>query len=87
MQNQDTIQSKTKPIHSRLVVIDNNEENKQIEIPGMKINNDAAHKAHDLVVIYGIIMKVRCIVIPEELQKQALQIHSNHMGTEKTRLL
>ena len=41
----------------------------------------------DLAVIDGIVMKGRCIIVPEELQKQALeQLHSNHMGIDKTRL-
>ena len=36
------------------------------------------------MVIDGIIMKGRHNIIPEKLQKQALeQLHSNHMGTEK----
>ena len=34
------------------------------------------------------IRKGRCIIIPKELWKQALeQLHSNHMGIEKTRIL
>ena len=33
-------------------------------------------------------MKGRCIIIPERLKQQALdQLHVNHMGMEKTKLL
>ena len=35
-----------------------------------------------------VILKGRCIVIPNALQKQALeQPHINHMGIDKTKLL
>ena len=38
----------------------------------------------DLAVIDGVIMKGRCIIIPEALKQQALdQFHVNHMGIEK----
>ena len=37
----------------------------------------------NLEVIDGVLMKGRCIITPEELQRQALeQLHSNHMGIE-----
>ena len=36
-----------------------------------------------MAVINGIIMKGRCVVIPEVLKTQALdQLHINHMGME-----
>ena len=47
----------------------------------------------DIMVINGIIMKGRNIVIPNILKTQALdqlqldQLHVNHMGIEKTKLL
>ena len=42
----------------------------------------------DMAVIYCIVMKGRCIIIPEELKQQALdQFHVNHMGIKKTKLL
>ena len=42
----------------------------------------------DMVVIDGIIMKGRCVVIPKVLGTQVLdQLHVNHMGMEKTKLL
>ena len=38
----------------------------------------------DIAVIDGIIMKGRCIIMPEELQKQALEeLHGNCMGIER----
>ena len=41
-----------------------------------------------LVVIDVIILKGRCIVIPNSLRQQVLnQLHTNHMGIEKTKLL
>ena len=41
-----------------------------------------------MVVIDGIILKGRCVVIAESFKKQVLeQLHLNHMGIEKTRLL
>ena len=41
-----------------------------------------------LVVIDGIILKGRCIVIPNSLWQQVLaQLHTSHMGIEKTELL
>ena len=41
-----------------------------------------------MVVIDGVIMKGRCVVIPEVLKQQALdQLHINHMGIEKTQLI
>ena len=42
----------------------------------------------ELVVIGGIILKGRYIVIPNSLKQQVLdQLHTNHMGIEKTKLL
>ena len=42
----------------------------------------------ELVVIDGIILKGRHIVIPNSLKQQVLiQLHINHMGIEKTKLL
>ena len=41
-----------------------------------------------MAVIDGVILKGKHIVIPNTLQKQALeQLHINHMGKEKTKLL
>ena len=41
-----------------------------------------------MVVINGIIMKGRHVNIPDILKIQALaQLHTNHMGIEKTKLL
>ena len=41
-----------------------------------------------VVDIDGIMMKGRRAIIPASRQKRALnQLHVNHMGTEKTRLL
>ena len=41
-----------------------------------------------LVVIDGIILKGRHIVIPDSLKQQVLtQLHTSHMGIEKTKLL
>ena len=42
----------------------------------------------ELVVIDSIILKGRCIVIPDSLKQQVLtQLHTSHMGIEKTKLL
>ena len=42
----------------------------------------------DMAVTNGIIMKGRCVVIPEVLKQQTLdQLHVNHSGIEKTKLL
>ena len=42
----------------------------------------------ELAVIDGIILKDRCIIIPNSLRQQVLdQLHTNHMGIEKTKLL
>ena len=42
----------------------------------------------DLAVIDGVVMKGRCTVNPENLKQQALdQLHVNHMGIKKTKLL
>ena len=42
----------------------------------------------ELAVIDGIILKGRHIVIPNNLKQQVLdQLHTNHMGIEKTKLL
>ena len=41
-----------------------------------------------MAVIDGVILKGRYIVIPNVLQKQALeQLHINHMGMDKTKIL
>ena len=41
-----------------------------------------------LAVIYGVILKGRHIIIPDSLKQQVLaQLHTNHMGIEKTKLL
>ena len=41
-----------------------------------------------LAVTDGIILKGRCIIIPNSLRQQVLnQLHTNHMGIEKTKLL
>ena len=43
---------------------------------------------YDLAVIDGVIMKGRHIIIPAELKQQVLdQLHPNHIGIEKTKLL
>ena len=42
----------------------------------------------ELVVIDGIILKGRCIIMPNSLRQQVLnQLQTNHMGIEKTKLL
>ena len=42
----------------------------------------------ELAVINGIVLKGRCIIIPNSLKQQVLdQLHLNHMGIEKTKLL
>ena len=42
----------------------------------------------ELGVIDGIILKGKCIIIPNSLTEQVLnQLHTNHMGIEKTRLM
>ena len=42
----------------------------------------------ELPVINGIMLKGRCIIIPNSLRQQVLdQLHINHMGIEKTKLL
>ena len=42
----------------------------------------------DLAVIDGVVMKDRWIIIPMALKQQVLdQLHTNHMGIEKTKLL
>ena len=42
----------------------------------------------DLAVIDGMVMKGRCIIIPEDLKQQMLdQLHVNHMCIEMTKLL
>ena len=43
---------------------------------------------HELAMINSNAMKSKCIIIPYLLQRQILeQLHSSHMGTEKTCLL
>ena len=42
----------------------------------------------DMAVIDGVILKGRCIVIPESLQRQTLeQLNVNHLGIYKTKHL
>ena len=42
----------------------------------------------DMAVIYQMVMKGRQIVIPTVLKQQVLdQLHTNHMGIKKTKLL
>ena len=42
----------------------------------------------ELAVIDGIILNGKCIIIPNSLKEQVLnQLHTNHMGMEKTKLL
>ena len=42
----------------------------------------------NLAVIDGVVMKGRCIIIPAVLKQQVLdQLHLNHMGIKKTKLL
>ena len=42
----------------------------------------------ELVVIDGVILKGKCIIIPNSLKEQVLnQLHTNDMGIEKTKLL
>ena len=42
----------------------------------------------ELAVIDGIILIGKCIIIPNSLKEQVLsQLHTNHMGIEKTKLL
>ena len=42
----------------------------------------------ELVVIDGMILKGRCIIIPNSFRQRVLdQLHTNHMGIEKTKLL
>ena len=42
----------------------------------------------ELAVIDGIILKGKCIIIPNSLKEQVLnQLHTNHLGIEKTKLL
>ena len=41
-----------------------------------------------LAVIDGVILKGKCIIMPNRLREQVLnQLHTNHMGIEKTKLL
>ena len=42
----------------------------------------------ELAVIDGVILKGRCIIIPDSLKQQVLtHLHTNYMGIEKTKLL
>ena len=42
----------------------------------------------EVMVIDGVILKGRCIIMPNSLWQQVLnQLHTNHMGIEKTKLL
>ena len=46
------------------------------------------HTGMRMVVIDGIILKGKHIIIPNSLKEQVLgQLHTNHMGIEKTKLL
>ena len=39
-----------------------------------------------LAVIDGVLLKGRCIIIPDSLKQQVLtQLHINHMGIEKNK--
>ena len=67
---------------------------KNLIIAGWSDTKDELHAdlrpywSYKLVVIDGIICKGRCIVIPNSLWQQVLnQLHTNHMGIEKTKLL
>ena len=43
---------------------------------------------NELAVIEGIILKGKCFIIPRSLKEQVIsQLHTNHMGIEKTKLL
>ena len=61
--------------------------------PNRKVEISAELKLYwsyrdELVVIDGVILKDRCIIIPNSLRQQVLnQLHTNHMGIEKTKLL
>ena len=41
----------------------------------------------ELAITHGITMNGKKMIIPFLLQRQIQQLHSNHMGIEKTRLL
>ena len=42
----------------------------------------------DMAVIDSVVMKGRCIIIPEALKQQALdQLHVNHMGIENNKII
>ena len=69
---------------------------KDIIITGWPSTKDELHSdlrpylsyRDDLVVIDEVVMKGRCIIIPAVLRQQVLdQLHLNHMGIRKTKLL
>ena len=69
---------------------------KGIIITGWPDSRDELHVAlqpywsyrDELAVINGIILKGKCIIIPNSLKEQVLnQLRTNHMGIEKTKLL
>ena len=69
---------------------------KNIIIIGWPSTNDQLHinirphwsYKYDLAVIDSVVMKGRCIIIPQDLKLQVLdQLHLNYMGIEKTKLL
>ena len=42
----------------------------------------------DLAIIDSVVIKGRCIIMPQDLKQQVLdQLHLNHMGIKKTKLL
>ena len=42
----------------------------------------------NLAVIDGVVIKDRCIIIPERLKQQVMdQLHVNHIGIKNTKLL
>ena len=69
---------------------------KNIIITGWLTTKDELHNdlrpywsyRDDLAVIDGVVMKGRYIIIPAVLKQQVLdQLHLNHMGIKKTKLL
>ena len=58
-----------------------------VYLGAVKPNFTVSHK-DDLAVIDDVVMKGRCIIIPEDLKQQVLdQLHVNDIGIEKTKLL
>ena len=83
-------------IQQALVQDDHLQELKNFIISGWPDMNDKLHAdlrpywlyGGELAVMDGIILKGRHIVIPNSLKQQVLdQLHTNHMGIEKTKLL